>query len=68
MMMDTIRFFCDGVLITDGIELRDGRALPGGWSQYRLVHCVDGHEIAFGWLENGAPDITDARYTYIECA
>ena len=47
--------------ISDELELRDRKALPGGWSQAQLVYIPKdqtGHPSAeefVGWIESGIP-------------
>ena len=54
--------------ISDDIELRDGRALPGGWSQHRIVHVYEINGIPLedfvGWLESGLPSDFKEGYRY----
>jgi len=54
--------------ISDDIELRDGRALPGGWSQHRIVHVYEINGIPLedfvGWLESGCPSDFKEGYRY----
>ena len=40
--------------ISDQIELKDGKANPFGWSQYRMEWNGE----TLGWLESGSPSIT----------
>ena len=37
--------------ISDDVELANGKSLPGGWSQYKIIYR---HEL-IGWLESGYP-------------
>jgi len=57
-----IKIFKDGTLITEGLDLKNGKALPGGWSQYEIYH--EGKKI--GWLESGNPSNLIEGYTFTE--
>lgn len=54
--------------ITDAIELRDGRASIGGWSQYKIMHVYEINGIPLedfvGWLESGLPSDFKEGYRY----
>lgn len=56
------------VEITDEIELRDGRALPGGWSQHKIMHVYEINALPVedhvGWLESGVPSDFQEGYRF----
>jgi hypothetical protein len=43
-MSDVLWFTKDGVDITEGVELRNGRAKPGGWSTHEVWVVEQGGE------------------------
>lgn len=59
MSKQRLIFSKHGVDITEGIELRNGRGLPGGWSQYEVwlkEPAGEGEvEYQIGGIECGAP-------------
>ena len=62
--------FKDGHDISARIELRNGRALPGGWSQHELIWKPNDHDNMpaavehVGWLESGTPSDFAPGFTY----
>lgn len=54
--------------ISDALELRDGRALPGGWSQYKIFHVYEINGLPLedfvGWLESGCPSDFEEGYRF----
>lgn len=58
-MQKRLWFTKDGVDIIEGIELRNGRALPGGWSQHEVWLVEPGGETMvehrIGGLDCGEP-------------
>ena len=54
--------------VSDDIELKDGKANPFGWSQYRLVHLRQHGMVTVehpvGWLYCGKPQLEDADYSF----
>jgi len=48
--------------VTKEVTLRNGKALPTGWSQYELWH--KGRR--FGWVENGKVCDLDEGYSHQE--
>ena len=37
-----LQFFKDGVPVTEGIKLENGKAKLGGWSTYEVWHVTEG--------------------------
>jgi hypothetical protein len=67
-MPDRLTFTKNGVDITEGIELRNGRALPGGWSQHEvwLKEPAGEGEIEYqiAILECGAPSCLAEGFSF----
>lgn len=59
MPVDIVTFTKNGIDITDGIELRNGKSNPFGWSQYevwlREQAGEDWIEYQIGGIECGTP-------------
>ena len=58
--MTRLSIFWEGEDISDDVELVNGRALPGGWSQHE-IHYADER---IGWLESGYPSDFREGFTY----
>ncbi len=68
--MERLRVWKGGYEISDRLTMRNGRALPGGWSQRELVWKPNDTEDGpsepehVGWLESGYPSDFAPGFTY----
>lgn len=67
-MTDRLTFTKNGSDITEGIELRNGRGLPGGWSQYEVwlkEQAGEGEiEYQIAILECGSPSCLAEGFSF----